>query len=76
MSDNEIAVADMGSWEPYDGKIVSITFEKNGESILKDIINSKSFSNLKDPRREIINRPHQITRHTDGFFMWVHQRRF
>lgn len=68
LSDNQIAIADMGSWEPYDGKIVSITFEKNGESVLKEILNSKSFLNPKDPRREIINRPHQITRHTDGFF--------
>ncbi|MEA9355274.1 PQQ-dependent sugar dehydrogenase [Bacteriovorax sp. PP10] len=68
INDNQIAVADMGSWEPYDGKIVAITFEKNGESTLKDIINSKSFSDPKDPRREIINRPHQITRHIDGLY--------
>lgn len=66
ISDNSIAVADMGSWEQYDGKIVAVTFERDGTSTLKDIFNSKSFSNSKDPRREIINRPHQITRHTDG----------
>lgn len=68
ISNNEIIVADMGSWEPYDGQIISIFFEKNGESTLKYIFNSESFPNLKDPRREIINRPHQITQHTDGLY--------
>jgi glucose/arabinose dehydrogenase len=64
---HQIVLTDMGSWELYDGKIFILTFE-NGQSTLKEIFSNKSFSNLKDPRREIINRPHQITRHTDGFY--------
>jgi glucose/arabinose dehydrogenase len=62
-----IILADTGSWEPYDGKIFQLTFG-NGQPILKEIFSKNSFTNSKDPRKEIINRPHQITKHTDGFF--------
>ncbi|MDD4974725.1 MAG: PQQ-dependent sugar dehydrogenase [Bacteriovorax sp.] len=64
---HQIVLTDMGSWELYDGKIFILNFD-NGQTTLKEIFSNKSFSNLKDPRREIINRPHQITKHTDGYY--------
>lgn len=66
ISNDQIVLTDMGSWNPYDGKIFLLDFN-NGSSELKQIFSSKSFG-LKDPRREIINRPHQVTKHTDGKF--------
>lgn len=66
ISSNQIVLTDMGSWTAYDGKIFLVDFE-NGTSSLTPIFTSKSFR-ANDPRREIINRPHQITRHTDGKF--------
>jgi glucose/arabinose dehydrogenase len=60
----QIVVTDMGSWSAFDGKIFLVNFQ-NGTSTLNEILSSKSFQN-NDIRREIINRPHQITLHTDG----------
>lgn len=64
ITSNQIVVTDMGSWMPYDGKIFLVNFDK-GTSQLQPLFTKKSFLNT-DPRREIINRPHQITLHTDG----------
>ncbi|MBC7427919.1 MAG: PQQ-dependent sugar dehydrogenase, partial [Bacteriovorax sp.] len=66
INSNLAVITDQGSWEPYDGKIFLLSFE-NGSSAIKELFNNKSFS-AKDPKREIINKPHQVTRHTDGFF--------
>ena len=66
LGSNQAVVTDQGSWEPYDGKIVLLNFE-NGASSIKELFSNKSFS-IKDPRREIINKPHQIARHTDGLY--------
>ncbi len=68
INDNSIVIADMGSWSPFEGQIVSLTFDKNKKTTLKEIFTIDSFKNPKDPRREIINRPHQIIRHTDGLY--------
>ncbi len=64
LSNNSVMIADQGSWEPYDGRIFLLSFDK-GQSELKEVFSNKSFP-AKDPRREISNRPHQITKHTDG----------
>ena len=66
ITSDQIVLTDMGSWNPYDGKIFLLDFN-NGTSQLREILSSKSFG-LKDPRREIINRPHQVSKHTDGKF--------
>lgn len=66
ITNNSILLTDQGSWEPYDGKIFLLNFQ-NGQSTLKEIFSNKSFP-AKDPKREISNRPHQITRHTDGLY--------
>ncbi|MBC7713268.1 MAG: PQQ-dependent sugar dehydrogenase [Rhizobacter sp.] len=63
---NQVVVTDQGSWEPYDGKIILLSFE-NGTSSIKNIFTNKSFAS-NDLRREIINKPHQITKYTDGLF--------
>jgi glucose/arabinose dehydrogenase/cytochrome c5 len=67
VDDHHLIITDLGSWEPYDGKIFSLNFA-NSPSELKLIFSNKSFLNTYDPRREIINRPHQITKHTDGLY--------
>lgn len=67
INEKQIVLTDMGSWNPYDGKIFMVNFE-NKNSILTEIFSKKSFLDLKDPRREIINLPHQITKHTDGLY--------
>lgn len=64
INSNQIVLTDMGSWTAYDGKIFIVNFEE-GSSSLQPILSSKSFQ-ANDPRKEIINRPHQITLHADG----------
>ena len=67
VNENLVVIADMGSWSPYDGKILFLDINEEGTQ-LRELFSSKSFKDSKDPRREIINRPHQITKHTDGKF--------
>lgn len=66
INNTQVLIADQGSWEPYDGKIVALNFE-NGQSTTTALLTSKTFP-ANDPRREISNKPHQITRHTDGLY--------
>lgn len=63
---NALALVDQGSWNPYDGKIFLLSFSSGNKSELKEILSAKSFSDKKDPRREIVNRPHQISKGPDG----------
>lgn len=67
LSENEILIADMGSWNPFDGKILSLSFDLKGNSHVKVLLSSKSFS-AQDSRRAIIDRPHQIKVGPDGLY--------
>jgi glucose/arabinose dehydrogenase len=64
ISESEVVLVDQGSWNPYDGRIFTLRFA-NGKSEVKEILNAKSFAST-DIRREIINRPHQVTLGPDG----------
>ena len=66
ITSDQIVLTDMGSWTAYDGKIFLLDFN-NGTSQLRELFSAKSFG-PKDPRREIINRPHQVSKHKDGKF--------
>lgn len=66
INDQEVVVVDQGSWNPYDGKILLLRMAP-GKSTLRELLNGESFPE-KDPRREIVNRPHQITKGKDGKF--------
>lgn len=67
LSDTEVVLVDQGSWNPYDGRVYILKFSQ-GKSSLHEIISAKSFPNKKDIRREIINRPHQVSVGPDGKF--------
>lgn len=66
ISATEVLVADQGSWNPYDGKILVLRMGA-GTSEVKELFSAKTFAE-KDPKREIINRPHQILKGNDGKF--------
>lgn len=64
--DKQVLLTDMGGWAEYSGAIYLMNVEPN--SVLpRKILGHDSFV-VADPRRGILDRPHQITRGPDGKF--------
>lgn len=62
---SQAVLVDMGSWNPFDGRLHLLSWQ-NGKATLRELITAKSFANKSDPRRAIIDRPHQVSRGPDG----------
>jgi len=63
VSGDLVVLVDQVSWTPHQGKIFILNIR---DGSLREILSDKSFSDKKDPKREIINRPHLVARGPDG----------
>jgi glucose/arabinose dehydrogenase/cytochrome c5 len=66
VSNNLLIITDLTDWGSFNGKIYSLEFKKDNAP-LNTLFSKETFTdNPTDSRREIINRPNQITRGPDN----------
>lgn len=63
VSDNLVVLLDQFSWSPHHGKVFLLDLRSGA---VREILSDRNFSNKKDPRREIVNRPHLVAKGPDG----------